>query len=137
PSGCTQFFLGVSGSFETYNYNNAQGMQLANQQYGICIRQEAGFCGIQYSTCPDEVNTMDLAFSVSGNGTIVAPVSAVGSASCAEDWVSIPCASDVKRSITQSNDTPCEDRICGTAFASTSNAADPTTVYSKWVNCTQ
>jgi hypothetical protein len=57
-SGCLQYFTGVSGRLTTYNYNNAQGVQLANQAYSFCVRMEAGFCGIRYTQCPDTGTTV-------------------------------------------------------------------------------
>lgn len=48
PSGCTQYFTGSSGTIETYNYNAAAGVLLANQDYSICIRTERTYCSICY-----------------------------------------------------------------------------------------
>ena len=48
PFDCAQYFTGAGGSFKSYNF--AGGVQLQNIQYTICIRQELGFCGIEYRT---------------------------------------------------------------------------------------
>jgi len=45
PEGCNQYFTGVSGTFQSYNYPT---LQLTNRIYSYCIRREAGYCGIQY-----------------------------------------------------------------------------------------
>ena len=37
-SGCTQWFTGVTGTLQSYNF--AGGKHLANQDYTVCIRQE-------------------------------------------------------------------------------------------------
>lgn len=51
--GCLQYFTGVAGEIKSFNYDPAIGLQLSNQDYGICIRTEKNFCGIQYTQCPD------------------------------------------------------------------------------------
>lgn len=51
--GCLQYYTGVSGQLRSFNYDPASGLQLSNQDYGICIRMERNFCGIQYTACPD------------------------------------------------------------------------------------
>ena len=41
PSGCTQYYFnpeGDEGVVATYNYNNGNGMHLAQQQQTICVR---------------------------------------------------------------------------------------------------
>ncbi|XP_059088934.1 uncharacterized protein LOC131885026 isoform X2 [Tigriopus californicus] len=42
PPGCTQYFTGQSGSFQSYNH--AGGQLLTDQLYKNCFRQELGFC---------------------------------------------------------------------------------------------
>ena len=53
PGGCLQYFIGVSGQFSSFNYNDAGGLMLSNTDYTICIRTERNFCGVQYSPCID------------------------------------------------------------------------------------
>lgn len=39
PSGCTQYFYGAAeGTVRSYNFNNRNGLHLANQNQKICIR---------------------------------------------------------------------------------------------------
>ena len=64
--GCLQYFTGVSGQMFSFNYNNAEGLQLSNTDYTMCVRMERNFCGIQYTACPDAGNTPPQAFSVTG-----------------------------------------------------------------------
>ena len=75
--GCLQYFTGVSGQMFSFNYNNAEGLQLSNTDYTMCVRMERNFCGIQYTACPDAGNTPPQAFSVTGGsptlGSIVGP----------------------------------------------------------------
>lgn len=51
--GCLQYFTGVSGQIQSYNYDPNTGLQLSNQDYSACIRMERNFCGIQYTVCED------------------------------------------------------------------------------------
>ena len=39
PDGCTEYYFGeTKGMVDTYNFNNRQGHQLANQAQTICVR---------------------------------------------------------------------------------------------------
>lgn len=60
PNGCLQYYTGTTGTINSFNYGTAANTalsaslvtgtrQIANLNYGICIRMEAGFCGIQYA----------------------------------------------------------------------------------------
>jgi len=51
--GCVQWHTGLTGQFKTFNFANAAGPHLPNQNYPICIRQEAGFCCVEYKVCTD------------------------------------------------------------------------------------
>lgn len=51
PQGCLQWLTGLKGQLTTFNFASTEDNHLANQGYSICIRQEAGFCCVQYSTC--------------------------------------------------------------------------------------
>ncbi|KDR14260.1 hypothetical protein L798_10568 [Zootermopsis nevadensis] len=111
--GCLQYFTGVSGQIKSYNYDPAFGLQLSKQDYSICIRKERNFCGIQYAACPDTVNNRTHAFTLSGNTRGQTAVSSntgtIGPNSCNEDWLIIPCATNVGRTELLA----CVDRICG------------------------
>jgi len=45
--GCFQYHTGVSGTIQSYNFAGSQ--QIASQNYKNCIRQEEGYCCIQYT----------------------------------------------------------------------------------------
>eukprot|EP00095_Tigriopus_kingsejongensis_P003562 maker-scaffold877_size102761-snap-gene-0.15 protein:Tk03562 transcript:maker-scaffold877_size102761-snap-gene-0.15-mRNA-1 annotation:"hypothetical protein KGM_18655" len=51
--GCLQYHTGVTGRLTSFNFLPTNDNHLANQEYGICIRQEEGMCCIEYtpSTC--------------------------------------------------------------------------------------
>jgi len=55
PVDCVQYFTGLSGSVQNYNY--AGGQVLQSQDYDNCVRQEKGYCRIQWqqnsATTPD------------------------------------------------------------------------------------
>ena len=45
PSGCTEYLFGSStGQISSYNFNNGNGYNLANQNQKICIRSEGTNC---------------------------------------------------------------------------------------------
>ena len=128
--GCLQYFTGVSGQMFSFNYNNAEGLQLSNTDYTMCVRMERNFCGIQYTACADSANTPPQAFSITGGSPTLGSV--VGT-SCSTDWITIPCATNTNDPTTQSG-TPvvCVDRICGQVFnsATTPNTSPNVPVYS-------
>jgi len=45
--GCFQYHTGITGTIQSYNFAGSQ--MLAGQNYKNCIRQEEGYCCIQYS----------------------------------------------------------------------------------------
>jgi len=78
PEGCLQWHTGTEGRFETFNFG-ANTIHLSDQQYSICIRQEAGMCCNEYSVCSD-TGSMSL-------GTEAA--TAVQGSLCSKDYVEI------------------------------------------------
>ena len=48
PIDCQQYFTGVSGNVMSYGWT-AQQIQVRNQEYYNCFRQEVGYCSIEYS----------------------------------------------------------------------------------------
>ena len=47
--GCLQYHDSVSGTINSFNFNSGLGLQLSNQDYSICIRNQRGFCSISYT----------------------------------------------------------------------------------------
>jgi len=127
--GCLQYFTGVSGQMFSFNYNDASGLQLSDTDYSICVRMERNFCGIQYTACPDTINTTPQSFSISGTSNTGSQVGT----GCSTDWLTIPCATNTNDPFAQ-NGTPvvCVDRICGQVFnsAQTSSGSPNVPVYS-------
>ena len=79
--GCFQYFTGVTGTIQSYNL--AGGAQLTAMDYKNCIRQEAGYCCIEYSV---------ISYAI-GNGKVcdndVANRCASAS-TCSIDWITVP-----------------------------------------------
>ena len=46
PTDCVQYFTGISGNVQSYNFQGAQLLQGMN--YKNCIRTEKGYCAIQW-----------------------------------------------------------------------------------------
>jgi len=80
PSGCTQYYFnpeGDEGIVTTYNYNNGQGMHLAQQRQTICIRREENKNTITWSAA------MDTDFQLTGDtGAAGASVPSASSKCC-------------------------------------------------------
>ena len=92
-SGCTQWFTGVTGTLQSYNF--AGGIHLANQDYAICIRQEAGYCSIEYTADTFKVSLgLDslnhASSSTPDNIPLVNTKSGVDNIVCQTDYVLIP-----------------------------------------------
>ena len=50
PDNCLQYFTGISGTIQSFNYNAAAGPHLADQDQRVCIRPERGYCTIDYAS---------------------------------------------------------------------------------------
>ncbi|TRY67159.1 hypothetical protein TCAL_15792 [Tigriopus californicus] len=55
PDGCLQYHTELDGRIQTFNYAPTDETHLPNQEYAICIRQELGYCCVEYTVCPDDV----------------------------------------------------------------------------------
>jgi len=98
PEGCAQWFTGATGQMRSLNFGS---LILQNTDYNACIRQEAGFCCTEYTTCNDDFGTFR--FDTTAQATAVAGVGAT----CTEDYVYIEGAGGSKNSIVGPN------RFCG------------------------
>merc|ERR1712080_655551 len=60
------YFTGATNTVQSYNWDGtnacATGCQLANQDYNVCFRTEAGMCGINYT--PTTVDAGSNAFQL-------------------------------------------------------------------------
>ncbi|XP_059089973.1 uncharacterized protein LOC131885813 [Tigriopus californicus] len=110
PSGCAQFFTGVSGTITSYNFQG--GEFLRNQDYTHCIRQEEGFCQFQLYETPGVPD----AFSVSENGNGQAQVQICKN----RNFVTVP-----SMAINPNGIRGFSDYRCGMTFSSQSGDTTP------------
>ena len=72
PTDCVQYFMGVEGYIQSYGFGS--GILLASQNYKSCIRQEEGYCGIEWHpssrTTPDSFGLGNAAATGQGENTI-------------------------------------------------------------------
>jgi hypothetical protein len=111
PPGCLQYHRGLTGRISTFNFDQptlATQMHLATQDYNICVRQEAGYCCVQYQVCADPQS-----FTLDSGSTLVNTAD-IGSA-CINDFIEIE-ASGVTSCSTRSGATPTNTRYCGRAL---------------------
>jgi len=90
PTDCVQYFTGISGNVKNYNYAGNQ--ILTNQEYDNCIRQEEGYCMIQWqenSASPPDAFQLDTQTAAATIAT-----AAGGATACALNYVKIPNASN-------------------------------------------
>ena len=58
PEGCLQYYTGTEGRITSFNWAGNNG-HLKNQKYTMCLRQEAGFCCVNYQVCNGEQFAID------------------------------------------------------------------------------
>jgi len=103
-SGCLQYFTGTTGRLTSFNFDQSSTTlfaHLPSQNQNICIRQEAGFCCVQYNVCSD---TNSWAFHNADPA-----VSAIGT-ECTVDYVEILGIAYTCES------TQLNTRLCGPVF---------------------
>jgi len=98
--GCFQYHTGVSGTLQSYNF--AGGVQLASQHYKNCIRQEAGYCCIQYTVQSYSISPQDCSANDANRCS--------GASVCSMDFIIIPGAS---ANPTAMGDAVNYERFCG------------------------
>ncbi|XP_061502776.1 uncharacterized protein LOC1270166 isoform X2 [Anopheles gambiae] len=131
PNGCLQYYTDETGEISSLNYGlgenpalntvGARGSrQLANTNYGICIRPAAAKCSVSYSLPPND----RYAFTLSDNAIVIDPtllgsamLSATGAA-CSTDFIIIPNPTGLTA-----------DRFCGLGFPGVTSSARPFVVY--------
>merc|ERR1711936_524985 len=87
PTDCVQYYTGISGNVKNYNYAGAQLLQ--GQDYNTCIRQEEGYCRIQWQQ--NVVATPDSFQMDTAVGTAAATAfTTTGPAACVLAYVTIP-----------------------------------------------
>ncbi|CAK9801472.1 hypothetical protein ANTQUA_LOCUS2856 [Anthophora quadrimaculata] len=130
PNGCLQYYTSVSNIVSSFNYGTTQNprapeigtRQIANTNYGICIRMAQGYCSIEWS------QASMTSFSVSGDTgsfdpTIIGTAFAAESGtSCTKDFVIVP--HPYENGI--ANNT---ERFCGNGFTTKTSYSKPFVLY--------
>ncbi|KAL3284177.1 hypothetical protein HHI36_018343 [Cryptolaemus montrouzieri] len=127
PSGCLMYYTGLTGTVRSFNYgttgNAVATRQLTNQNYGVCIAMQPGYCSINWSQTPGD----QYSFTVTGDtptsvtaGTISTNAAAVIGAICTTDYVVIP-----NPTFTDTAAAANVDRFCGNGFEPLSTSSKP------------
>jgi len=98
--GCFQYHTGTTGTIQSYNF--AGSSQLVGQDYKHCIRQEEGYCCIQYTVIAFNTAAITCANNVANRCS--------GASLCTSDFVIIPGAS---QNPTGRGDGENYERFCG------------------------
>ncbi|XP_037085523.1 uncharacterized protein LOC119106035 [Pollicipes pollicipes] len=115
PAGCLQYYTNSTGTIKSFSFDtNEAGPHLASQRYAICVRTNAGFCGIQYDAC-----------SALNNFTVSESLGAVKGSSCTDDFLTI--ATVTPDGFTG---TP-QDRHCGTEWSGDTSGVGPGVTFSR------
>jgi len=111
--GCLQYHTGATGQLSTFNWAPNDAQHLPNQDYNICIRQEMGFCCIEYSVC-DQAGAFSLSVPTIAADIAAAMAKGVTGKGCAKgkDFISIDGSSEVCGSPVTFN------LYCGDVFSS-------------------
>jgi len=116
PTDCVQYFTGLSGSVNSYNY--AGGQIIQSQDYDNCIRQESGYCRIQWqqnsATTPDsfQLDTVaGIALAIAAGGIQAPAIATI----CDIAYVQIPEASfdGITAFPTALSDNAFQSQYCG------------------------
>lgn len=98
--------------------NNAVGLQgtrqLANEQYGICVRQWANQCSISWSQLSSDIYSFTVTGDVGAVDTTLLGTAALQDQSCTTDYIVIPAA-------TQNGVALSSDRFCGLGLTPTTS----------------
>lgn len=128
PSGCLQYHLGQTGVVRSFNYGssansiaNAVGLegsrQLANMQYGICVRKFASQCSIVWSPVSSDIYSFTLTGDVGAVDPTLLGTVTLQQQACSTDYIVIPAP-------VQAGVALPSDRFCGLGLAQTT---------SKWI----
>ncbi|XP_065361164.1 uncharacterized protein LOC135954851 [Calliphora vicina] len=133
PSGCLQYYMEDSGTVQSFNYGSAPNSlpnsigvpgsrQIANHQYGICIRMGANKCSITWSQVDSDAYSFTLTNDVGAVDPSLLATEAVQSQECTTDFVIIP-------NPTQNGNTLPSDRFCGLGLVTTTSSTKPFVLY--------
>ncbi|XP_069960513.1 uncharacterized protein [Cherax quadricarinatus] len=126
PSGCLQYYTTTSGTVSSFNFNTdptvSSSGQIADLDYGVCVKMADGYCGIIWET--NSASGDNYTFTLTGNvdaidqNIIGTPAAATYASECTSDYVMIPGGVD---------DTGVSnDRYCGLGFPNSVTCKSPT-----------
>nr|XP_033339572.1 uncharacterized protein LOC117228032 isoform X1 [Megalopta genalis] len=129
PNGCLQYYTGTSDVVTSFNYGRspnprapgAATRQIANTNYGVCVRMAQGYCAIEWS------QTTNNSFSVSGDtGSVDGLIGTVDAEekgeNCTTDFVIVPHPFQNGMEINT-------DRFCGNGFTTKTSFSKPFVLY--------
>jgi len=106
--GCFQYFTGITGTIQSYNL--AGELELVGQNYKNCIRQEAGYCCIEYVPTSFQLGTATCADAANR---------CASASSCLTEYVIIPGVTNPS-GVAQPDSY---DRFCGSNLSPTGTSA--------------
>ncbi|XP_071553098.1 uncharacterized protein [Panulirus ornatus] len=84
PTGCSQYYTGVSGHVKSFNYatqpttqlqaNGDPGSRHLQETYTICVRQEPGYCSLKWTPAPGDAYAFTLTGNLIANPNIPLPI---------------------------------------------------------------
>ncbi|RZC33232.1 hypothetical protein BDFB_009129 [Asbolus verrucosus] len=118
--------MALSDTVRSFNYGTTAPLtgtrQLANENYGVCVEMQPGYCSITWSQSSGDM----YAFSVTNNtftdvnmGTAGTSAAAIIGENCTTDFVVIPNPSYVDMA------GPNTDRFCGNGFNTVTTSSKP------------
>ncbi|KAK3876938.1 hypothetical protein Pcinc_018312 [Petrolisthes cinctipes] len=122
PVGCLQYFTDTTNTVNSFNFANTNVFinntrQLANMDYGVCIKRADNYCGISWQANYVQgrygFTVTDVANATATNLIGTSYTSSTGDM-CATDFVIIP--GGVYKSDTNNNVPAKSDRYCGLGF---------------------
>lgn len=94
------YYTDVSGTVQSFNYGTTDNgelssqfttgtRQLVNQNYGVCVAMEPGYCSIVWSQ--SQINSFTVSNDTEADADIIGtPLASVGGLNCSYDFVIIP-----------------------------------------------
>lgn len=133
PSGCLQYYLEDSGTVQNFNYASAPSpllnslgtpgtRQIANHQYGICVRMAANKCSITWSQVESDMYSFTVTGDVDAMDPSLLGTEAGQNQNCTTDFVIIPNSQQIGENLTS-------DRFCGLGLSPTTTSTKPFVLY--------
>lgn len=133
PSGCLQYYFEPNGKVQSFNYGptpnsstNKNGFpgtrQLANQQYGICVRMAANMCSISWKQIISDPVSMTLTGDVDVLPMQMMTQEMTQDQNCTTDYIIIPNPQQQGKYLPS-------DRFCGFGMGAITSLIKPFVLY--------